>query len=37
LFEALEPHARWVQTLTLIEVVHAAVGKHIFRVSQMTY
>ncbi|KAF1354324.1 PTPLA-domain-containing protein [Lizonia empirigonia] len=26
LFEALEPQARWVQTLTLIEVVHAAVG-----------
>lgn len=27
LFEAVEPRARWIQTLTLIEVVHAAVGK----------
>lgn len=27
LFEAVEPLARWVQTLTLIEVLHAAVGK----------
>lgn len=26
LFEAVEPRARWVQTLTLIEVVHAAIG-----------
>ncbi|UPX21352.1 Very-long-chain (3R)-3-hydroxyacyl-CoA dehydratase [Ascochyta rabiei] len=26
LFEAVEPRARWIQTLTLIEVVHAAVG-----------
>ncbi|KAL0931465.1 protein tyrosine phosphatase [Colletotrichum truncatum] len=25
-FQATEPRARWVQTLTLIEVVHAAVG-----------
>lgn len=25
-FEAVEPRARWVQTLTLIEVVHAAIG-----------
>ncbi|KAJ4986752.1 protein tyrosine phosphatase [Stagonosporopsis vannaccii] len=25
-FEAVEPTARWVQTLTLIEVVHAAIG-----------
>ncbi|KAJ4343712.1 hypothetical protein N0V95_006542 [Ascochyta clinopodiicola] len=29
LFEAVEPRARWIQTLTLIEVVHAAVGRHI--------
>jgi very-long-chain (3R)-3-hydroxyacyl-CoA dehydratase len=27
LFEAVEPLARWVQTFTLIEVIHAAVGK----------
>jgi very-long-chain (3R)-3-hydroxyacyl-CoA dehydratase len=27
LFEAVEPRARWIQTFTLIEVVHAAVGK----------
>ena len=27
LFEAVEPRARWIQTLTLIEVVHAAIGK----------
>lgn len=27
LFEAVEPLARWVQTLTLIEVLHAAMGK----------
>lgn len=26
LFEVVEPRARWVQTLTLIEVVHAAIG-----------
>ncbi|KAF1927307.1 PTPLA-domain-containing protein [Didymella exigua CBS 183.55] len=26
LFEAVEPRARWVQTLTLIEVIHAAIG-----------
>jgi very-long-chain (3R)-3-hydroxyacyl-CoA dehydratase len=26
LFEVVEPQARWVQTLTLIEVVHAAIG-----------
>ncbi|KAF3037473.1 hypothetical protein E8E12_003391 [Didymella heteroderae] len=26
LFENVEPRARWVQTLTLIEVVHAAIG-----------
>jgi very-long-chain (3R)-3-hydroxyacyl-CoA dehydratase len=26
LFEVVEPRARWVQTLTLVEVVHAAVG-----------
>ncbi|KAF3008417.1 hypothetical protein E8E13_001984 [Curvularia kusanoi] len=26
LFDAVEPRARWVQTLTLIEVVHAAIG-----------
>ncbi|TDZ36117.1 putative very-long-chain (3R)-3-hydroxyacyl-CoA dehydratase [Colletotrichum spinosum] len=25
-FEATEPRARWVQTLTLVEVVHAATG-----------
>lgn len=27
LFEAVEPRARWVQTITLIEVIHAVVGK----------
>jgi very-long-chain (3R)-3-hydroxyacyl-CoA dehydratase len=27
LFEAVEPRARWVQTATLIEVVHAAIGR----------
>ncbi len=26
-FEAVEPRARWVQTFTLIEVVHAAIGE----------
>lgn len=26
LFENVEPLARWVQTLTLIEVAHAAIG-----------
>ncbi|KAF9691479.1 hypothetical protein EKO04_010203 [Ascochyta lentis] len=26
LFEAVEPRTRWIQTFTLIEVVHAAVG-----------
>ena len=26
LFEVVEPRARWVQTLTLIEVMHAAIG-----------
>lgn len=28
LFEAVEPRARWIQTFTLIEVVHAAVGEY---------
>lgn len=27
LFETVEPRARWIQTLTLIEVAHAAIGK----------
>lgn len=27
IFQATEPRARWVQTFTLIEVVHAAVGE----------
>ena len=26
LFDVVEPRARWVQTFTLIEVVHAAIG-----------
>lgn len=26
-FRATEPRARWVQTLTLVEVLHAAVGE----------
>lgn len=26
LFETIEPRARWIQTLTIIEVVHAAIG-----------
>lgn len=26
LFESVEPLARWVQTLTLVEVIHAAIG-----------
>lgn len=34
LFEAVEPRARWIQTLTLIEVVHAAVGKRHHRASR---
>ena len=27
LFENVEPLARWVQTMTLIEVAHAAIGR----------
>lgn len=33
LFESVEPRARWVQTLTLIEVVHAAIGASSNRTS----
>lgn len=37
LFEVVEPRARWVQTLTLIEVIHAAVGKSTFKGSTAQY
>lgn len=37
LFEVVEPRARWVQTLTLIEVVHAAVGKSASKCSIVQY
>jgi hypothetical protein len=37
LFAATEPQARWIQTASLIEVVHAATGNHFYNHSSSTF